>query len=197
MPKRSRKSDEYDSPWKQALHILLRSFLEFFYSDIAAGIDWSRGSESLDKELQRIARRAKIGKRIADKLFKVWLTNGEEHWLLIHIEIQREFDKDFEERMFEYNIAAYQMYNRHAVTLADCKARETENDPANRRLWKMRIVRKLYERNWAEEQIPASNVSVTSEDWKKHAAACLKVSAWCCMSSSDRPVSNCCQRCAN
>ncbi len=208
MPKHSPKPDEYDSPWKQALQVFLRAFLEFYFPDIAADIDWARGYESLDKELNRIARRAKVGKRLADKLFKVWLKNGAEHWILIHIEIQREFDPNFAERMFQYNIAAYQMYNRHvvslaalcddrhdwrpttfqfglwgsvtgltfriaklldfaakveeleasgnpfaAVTLADCKARETQHDPMNRMIWKLRVVKGLYQRNWTKEQI--------------------------------------------
>jgi predicted transposase YdaD len=118
MAKKPRTPDEYDSPWKQALQLFLGAFLEFFFADIAADIDWVRGYESLDKELHKIARRAKIGKRLADKLFKVWTTDGTEHWLLIHIEIQNEYDRDFEQRMFQYNVAAYQMYNREVISLA-------------------------------------------------------------------------------
>jgi hypothetical protein len=110
--------DEYDSPWKQALQVFLGDFLEFCFPDIAADIDWPRGYESLDKELHKIARRAKVGKRLADKLFKVWLKDGGERWLLIHIEVQGEYDADFERRMFQYNVAAYQMYNREVISLA-------------------------------------------------------------------------------
>ena len=38
-----------------------------------ADIDWSLGSESLDKELQQIAPEAEIGRQYVDKLVKVWL----------------------------------------------------------------------------------------------------------------------------
>jgi hypothetical protein len=118
MAKKPRKPDEYDSPWKDALHFYLQAFLEFFFGDIADDIDWPRGYEALDKELHKIARRAKIGKRLADKLFKVWLKDGGERWLLIHVEVQTEYDKDFAERMFHYNVAACQIYNRDVVGLA-------------------------------------------------------------------------------
>ena len=110
MAKKPLTPDEYDSPyWKSTLQLFLQAFLEFFFADIAADIDWTRGYQLLDKELAKIARRAKIGKILADKLFKVWLKGGREHWLLVHIEVQSEYDKDFAERMFRYNIAAYQM----------------------------------------------------------------------------------------
>ncbi len=118
MAKRARQSDEYDSPWKDALQLFLQAFLEYYFADIAADINWPRGYESLDQELQRISRRAKVGKRLADKLFKVWLNDGAERWLLIHVEIQNEYDKHFAERMFQYNIAAYQMHKKEVISLA-------------------------------------------------------------------------------
>ncbi|MBI2807975.1 MAG: cytosolic protein [Planctomycetes bacterium] len=118
MPKRAQKPEEFDSPWKEALHAYLPQFLLFFFPDIQADIDWSRGYEDLDKEFQKIARRAKVGKRLADKLFKVWLMDGTEHWLLIHIEIQGDHEKEFEQRMFDYNAAARQLYNRDVISLS-------------------------------------------------------------------------------
>ncbi len=117
MAKRTRKSDEFDSPWKDALQDFLPAFIAFFFGDIHADIDWSRGYASLDKEFQKIARRAKVGKRLADKLFKVWLNDGSEHWLLIHIEIQGDYEKEFAKRMFDYNCAARQLYNNEIVSV--------------------------------------------------------------------------------
>jgi hypothetical protein len=63
-------------------------------------------------------RRAKVGKGIADKLFKVWLHDGGDYWLLIHIEVQGAYDPGFAERMFRYNVAAYALYDREVVSLA-------------------------------------------------------------------------------
>ncbi len=118
MPKRIPKPDDFDSPWKEALHFYLPAFLAFFFPDIHAGIDWSRSYEDLDKEFQKIARQAKLGKLVADKLFKVWLLDGSERWLLIHIEIQGEYDSTFPKRMFQYHIAAQRLYNQDVVSLA-------------------------------------------------------------------------------
>ncbi len=42
-------------------------------------------------------------KRFADKLYKVWLLRGEEVWILIHIEIQSQYEENFPQRMYIYN----------------------------------------------------------------------------------------------
>jgi hypothetical protein len=118
MARSTRAADEFDSPWKDVLQAFLPAFLEFFFPDIHADIDWRRGYQSLDKEFQKIARRAKVGKQFVDKLFKVWLKNGGEHWLLVHIEVQGDAEKEFPERMFNYNAAVRQLYNKEVVSLA-------------------------------------------------------------------------------
>ncbi|HYV36504.1 MAG TPA: hypothetical protein VE988_12405 [Gemmataceae bacterium] len=118
MPKKSSRRADFDSPWKEALDYFLPAFLAFFYAEAHAGIDWSKGYESLDKELHQIARGARSGKSLADKLFKVWLLGGKEAWLLIHIEVQGEPEEDFPLRMFRYNTRAFDRYNRTVVSLA-------------------------------------------------------------------------------
>ena len=47
---------DFDSPWKEALERFLPAFLAFFFPEIHAAVNWGRGYESLDKELQQIAR---------------------------------------------------------------------------------------------------------------------------------------------
>ena len=71
---------DYDSPWKEALDYFLPAFLEFFFPRVHELIDWERGYQSLDKELQQVVREAEVGKRLADKLFQVWLKDGQEAW---------------------------------------------------------------------------------------------------------------------
>jgi hypothetical protein len=115
---RARAAADYDSPWKEALHRYLEWFLAFFFPHIHADIDWSRGYDALDKEFQQISRRAKVGKQFGDMLFKVWLKDGGECWLFIHIEVQGSYEKEFPRRMFDYNTAVYKLYNREAVSLA-------------------------------------------------------------------------------
>jgi hypothetical protein len=51
---------------------------EFFFPEAHAAIDWARGVEFLDQEMQQIVADAELGKRLADKLAKVWLRDGTE-----------------------------------------------------------------------------------------------------------------------
>jgi hypothetical protein len=109
---------EFDSPWKDALDLYLEAFLGLFFPDIHAAIDWSKGYESLDKELREIIREAEMGPTVADKLFRVHLRDGEDAWLLIHIEVQVQPDADFGRRMFTYSYRIIDRYNRDVVSLA-------------------------------------------------------------------------------
>ena len=67
---------DFDNPWKDVLEHFFRQFLEFFFADAHAAIDWSRRYESLDKELQQIVSESELGLRLAAKLFKVWGIRG-------------------------------------------------------------------------------------------------------------------------
>jgi hypothetical protein len=70
------------------------------------------------RELQKITRDAAAGKRLADKLFKVWRANGKEAWLLIHVEVQGQRERKFAERMFKYYHRILDRYDRPVVSLA-------------------------------------------------------------------------------
>ncbi len=203
-----RPADDFDSPWKEALDLFLEPFLELLFPHVHAAVDWSRAYESLDKELQRIARDARSRKRLADKLFKVWRTDGAETRLLIHVEIQGSREEEFPKRMFEY---AYRIYDKYgpplvslavlcddqpawrpdgfeynalgfhlglrfptaklldfrgredelerstnpfaAVVLAHLRALETRQAPDDRRNWKVRLVKGLYERGLTRDEV--------------------------------------------
>jgi hypothetical protein len=109
---------DFDSPWKEALEIYFRAFLALFFPHIHDDIDWSRGFEFLDKELQKIVRTAARGRRYVDKLVKVWRKSGAEAWVLIHIEVQTTPEADFPKRMYVYNTRIADRYNRTVVSLA-------------------------------------------------------------------------------
>jgi hypothetical protein len=208
MASRRRTSDDADSPWKEALEHFLAPFLAFFYPTIHAEIDWQRGYQSLDKELQQITRDARTRRRLADKLFKVWRKDGREAWVLIHIEVQGKQEKDFPERMFIYSYRIYDRYRRPVASLAvlcdenpswrpdtfeynlwDCELRlrflpvklldyrseevaleqnpnpfapivlaqlktlETRQSPDERRQWKVRLIKGLYDRGLSAEEV--------------------------------------------
>jgi hypothetical protein len=109
---------DLDSPWKEALQHFLAPYLALLFPAVHAGIDWHKGYESLDQELQQIVRAARVRARRADKLFQVWRRDGGEAWLLIHLEVQGRKDRDFPERMFVYGYRIYDRYRRPVVSLA-------------------------------------------------------------------------------
>jgi hypothetical protein len=109
--------DDRDSPWKEALDRCLEDFLRLLFPVAHAAIDWARGWEPLDAELQQVVRDAEIGRRLADKLFRVWLTNGDEAWVLIHVEVQGQVDDTLPERAFVYHYRIFDKYERPVATL--------------------------------------------------------------------------------
>ncbi|MEH1921737.1 cytosolic protein [Nostoc sp.] len=109
---------EYDSPWKQILQLYFQDFMLFFFPQAYREIDWTRQPEFLDKELEQVVRDAELGKRLADKLVKIYRIGGEETWILIHLEIQSQSESDFSERMFIYNYRIYDRYKRSVASLA-------------------------------------------------------------------------------
>ncbi len=111
-------ADEYDSPWKDILEAYFQDFMRFFFPPIHSDIDWSRGYDFLDQELQQVVRDAEMGKRFADKLVKVWKQSGEETWVLIHIEIQSQEEQQFSRRMFLYYYRLRDRYDCKVASLA-------------------------------------------------------------------------------
>ncbi len=109
---------DFDNPWKDVLEHFFRHFLAFFFPEAHTAIDWTRNYESLDKELQQIVSESELGLRLADKLFKVWLKDGQEAWILVHVEIQNQRDPGFAERMFVYNYRIYDRHRRPVISLA-------------------------------------------------------------------------------
>jgi hypothetical protein len=109
---------DYDSPWKNVLERYFPDFLAFFFPEAHAGIDWSQGYTLLDKELQKVVRDAKLGRRWADALVRVTGWDGQEDWVLVHVEVQGHDTPDFPQRMFVYNYRLYDRYGRPVVSLA-------------------------------------------------------------------------------
>ncbi len=94
---------EYDSPWKEAIEEFFEEFFLFFFPEVHADIDWSKGYTFLDKELQKIVRQSKTTKLYVDKLARVYRKSGEEAWVLAHIDVQSQHETHFDKRMFTYN----------------------------------------------------------------------------------------------
>ena len=135
-------ADEYDTPWKEILEAYFRDFMAFFLPIAHDNIDWQRGYEFLDTELSRIAQDAKMGDRRMDKLVKVWQNEGDEQWVLIHIEIQGNREANFPERMYTYQYRAFDLRRRPVVGLAILADEEEGWRPADyeKSLWGTRLL---------------------------------------------------------
>jgi hypothetical protein len=120
------RRDDYDSPWKEALESYTEDFMRFFFPQVHAAIDWSRGVEFLDGELRQVVRDAKSGRRYLDKLLRVTLGDGSDHLIYIHIEIQGDEDVKFPKRVYVYN---YRLFDRHDEAILSL-AVLADDDPA-------------------------------------------------------------------
>ncbi|MEO1433237.1 MAG: cytosolic protein [Cyanobacteria bacterium J06633_8] len=109
---------KYDSPWKEILQLYFQDFLLFFFPHIHAEVDWTKEPVFLDKELQQVIRDAELGKRLVDKLVKIYLLDGTESWVLIHIEVQGQEEDEFNRRMYTYNYRIFDCYNRPVASIA-------------------------------------------------------------------------------
>jgi SOS response regulatory protein OraA/RecX len=114
-----------DILWKGILEDLFEHFLTYFYPNSPEIFDFSKGFEFLDKELEQITIPARSKHRFTDKLVKVYTKEGEEKWVLIHIEVQGYEDDLFSKRMFAYH---YRIYDKYDKTIA-AFALFTDNNP--------------------------------------------------------------------
>ena len=104
MPAKSPQPNlDQDNAWKDMLDRHFPEFIEFFFPEIYAAINWSRKPVFLDKELAKLGPKHLKGKRLADKLAKVWLKTGQPLFVVLHSEIQGQARPDFNERMYVYN----------------------------------------------------------------------------------------------
>ena len=79
---------EPDELWKKVIEDLFEDFLAFFMADLYKCVDLSKGYVFLDKEFAALFKDSKEKKRLPDRLVKVYLKDGSEQWILIHIEVR-------------------------------------------------------------------------------------------------------------
>lgn len=110
--------NQSDVAWKEILDAYFKDFVEYCLPELYVLINWKKQWHSLDKELQAITKGADSGKRLLDKLFKIFLKDGCEQWVLVHLEIQGNYDSDFPKRMFIYGYRIYDKYQKPIVSCA-------------------------------------------------------------------------------
>jgi len=89
----------HDQLFKRFFHEFLQDFLELFYSDVAARLNFAT-LEFLDKELFTDFPEGRV--READVVARVETHEGTPELILVHIEIQFQPEHDFPYRMFQY-----------------------------------------------------------------------------------------------
>ena len=107
-----------DKLWKAIFEDFFPESVAFYFSTLHGEIDWSRGFEILDKELKQIFPESEETHRRVDLLAKVWLLDGAEQWILIHIEVQGYRDEEFSMRMFIYYYRLTDRFNVPVASLA-------------------------------------------------------------------------------
>ena len=112
---------DFDSPWKEALEFFFEDFIKFFFPHVHADVDWSRGVEFLDKELQQLVPESEHGLRIVDKLARVFRLSGDADWVLAHVEVQSQPEQQFERRMYVYNFRVFDRFG-NCISPRTCTA---------------------------------------------------------------------------
>jgi len=108
---------DYDGAWKEALREYLSEFIATYFPAEHAAIDWNCTPEWLDKELSQILGQSGRRNRQVDVLVKVRLLDGQEQWILLHVEIQTAFEEGFGVRLSHYNSGLHWIFKRRVLTL--------------------------------------------------------------------------------
>lgn len=119
--RQKKHTPDIDGSWKGLITTYFPSFIAFFMPDLYEQVDFTRPPEFLEQEFRsalRPLRLSKKGKKITDKLVKVYLKDGTEKWILWHIEIQHTPEPHFSRRIFLYYTLISMRYpDKDIVTL--------------------------------------------------------------------------------
>ncbi|MFN8575240.1 MAG: hypothetical protein U0354_00135 [Candidatus Sericytochromatia bacterium] len=120
-----------DEKWKSLISKYLKDFLSFFMPDLYKEVDFDKGYEFLDGELNKIKIDSKSKNKRSDRLVKLFLKNGSEQYLLVHIEIQGYFEEDFSKCMFKYFYRVADLHNSYNITAISVYTEDKEDFKPN------------------------------------------------------------------
>lgn len=108
-----------DHLWKEVLEEVFEDFIRFLHPGADEIFDFDRGITFLDKELQQLfpPEGNQYAPKLVDKLAKVYTRDGKEEWVLIHVEVQGAFQKNFALRMFTYY---YRILDKYQKRISAC-----------------------------------------------------------------------------
>ena len=114
----SELTSDFDGAWKETVESYFQPLTELVLPDVAAQIDWKRGFEFLDSELRSLVPEVGSGRQHVDKLVRVVFNDGQPRWVLIHLEIQSQFDSSLPHRMFVYYYRIFDQYQLAILSVA-------------------------------------------------------------------------------
>lgn len=112
-----RSKSDYDGAWKETLQCHFRQVMEKFFPNVASAVEWEHGIEWANKELSQILGQIAHRNRTADVLARVRLHTGETSAILMHVEIQSNFEEEFAHRLALYNSGLHWVFRQRVVTL--------------------------------------------------------------------------------
>jgi hypothetical protein len=109
-----------DLLWKGILEDVFDDFLRFLNPDAETLLDFDKGFEFLDKELEQVfpPENDEYSPKVIDKLVKVFTRSGKEEWVLVHVEVQGQYRQDFAQRMFTYFYRILDKYQKPITAYA-------------------------------------------------------------------------------
>lgn len=109
-----------DELWKGMIESSFTDFIRFVHPGIDNILDLDRGYEFLDKELEQVfpPYNELYGNKEVDKLVKVYTKEGNEQWVLFHVEVQAKYSEEFGRRMFEYYYRLFDKYKKPITAYA-------------------------------------------------------------------------------
>ncbi|HEX5345383.1 MAG TPA: transposase [Duganella sp.] len=93
----------YDLPWKAAVVHAFHPFMDFYFPDFSARVDWRQRPRFRDKELAGSGIGATADVMAADLVVEVVLRGARQRKMLVHIEIQAQRDPALARRVHDYN----------------------------------------------------------------------------------------------
>ena len=123
----------YDPLWKSVLEGVFDDFLRFVFPNADKELDLRKGFDFLNKELVAMEPEPENpgSTRYADKLVKVFLRNGKERWILVHVEIQGYHDPEFSWRMFRYYYRILDRFSNPITAIAIFSGADGKKMPAS------------------------------------------------------------------
>ena len=127
------ETSDFDGFWKDIIEEYWQEFLKKFLPKLYKDADLKSKPEFLNKELRDVLNLPELSEEhnpplFVDELIKIPMKNGEEKWLLLHIEVQGKGGENISYRMFLYYCLIFARYRKKIVSLAILTSRRPKKE---------------------------------------------------------------------